>query len=121
MVKVYLLRRNLLTLLSKLDRRAAGEVTECTILKHDNLHPVYPQTEREIAVIAVEDEEYYTDRNPGAVHPKDENRKPPETRDEKITRLEEEKKFLEMRKNYPALEAAYEHLENTKRLITGSC
>lgn len=36
-------------------------------------------------------------------------------------KMDEEKKFLEMRKNYPALEAAYEHLENTKRLITGSC
>lgn len=69
--KVYLSRRNLLTLLSKLDRKAAGEETACTVIKRDNEHKKYPQTMREIAVIAVEDAEYYTERRPGEMHPAD--------------------------------------------------
>ena len=69
---VYLSRRNLLTLLSKLDRKALGEDTRCTIQKADNAHPVYPQTMKAINVIAVEDEEYYTHRQAGVVHPGDE-------------------------------------------------
>ena len=68
---VYLSRRNLLTLLSKLDRAAAGEVTKSTIIKHDNRHPKYPQTMASITVVAVEDGDYYTDRIAGAVHPSD--------------------------------------------------
>lgn len=72
MEKVYLTRRNLETLRSKLDRRRNGEDTECTIIKNDNIHPLYPQTMSSIAVIAVEDEEYYIDRSAGIVHPKDE-------------------------------------------------
>ncbi len=72
MSKVYLSRRNLLSLLSKLDRRAAGESTECTIIKRDNTHPIYPQTVKEIIVVAVEDTDYYTDRPAGVVHPSDE-------------------------------------------------
>lgn len=71
METVYLTRRNLLTLLSKLDRKARGEQTECTLIKMDTVHPTYPCS-AEIEVIAVSDEEYYTDRQPGAVHPKDE-------------------------------------------------
>lgn len=74
MEKVYLSRRNLLTLLSKLDRFAAGEMTLCTVIKNDNKHPVYPQTMKQIAVIAVEDEEYYTDRSAGPMNPADEAR-----------------------------------------------
>lgn len=70
--KVYLSRRNLLTLLSKLDRAKAGEYTRCTIEKSDDVHPVYPQTMRTIDVIAVEDDVYYAHRLPGGVHPKDE-------------------------------------------------
>jgi len=70
--KVYLSRRNLLTLLSKLDRQARGEFTHCTIIKCDNVHPVYPQTMKEIEVQAVEDDDYYIDRGAGFVHPKDE-------------------------------------------------
>lgn len=71
-VKVYLSRRNLLTLLSKLDRKASGDDTECTIIKKDNLHPTYPQSHTEIQVTAVDDEEYYKDRLPGSVYPADE-------------------------------------------------
>ncbi len=72
MKHVYLSRRNLLTLLSKLDRVAVhGDTSACTIIKQDTVHPMYPFSD-EIAVIALEDAEYYTDREPGRVHPKDE-------------------------------------------------
>lgn len=52
--KVYLTRRNLLTLLSKLDRKRKGEKTACTIVKKDNLHEKYPQTMKTLTVVAVE-------------------------------------------------------------------
>jgi len=68
---VYLSRRNLLTLLSKLDRKKNGETTACTIFKYDTTNTVYPQTMDSIAVIAVEDEDYYINRQPGEVYPKD--------------------------------------------------
>lgn len=71
MERVYLSRRNLLTLLSKLDRAAAGEQTFCTLIKRDNAHPVYPQTMDAIEVVAIEDEEYYCTRDAGTVHPSD--------------------------------------------------
>lgn len=69
--RVYLSRRNLLVLLSKLDRKAAGEETACMIAKNDNTHAKYPQTMARIEVCAVEDDEYYTHRNPGMMHPAD--------------------------------------------------
>lgn len=72
MDKVFLSRRNLLTLLAKLDRQKAGDPSACTLIKSDNTHPVYPQTMVAIEVTAVEDEEYYTDRRAGMVHPKEE-------------------------------------------------
>jgi hypothetical protein len=68
---IYLSRRNLLALLSKLDRVKAGESSLCTIQKCDPLHPKYPQTMAAINVVAVEDEDYYTDRLPGVIHEKD--------------------------------------------------
>ena len=64
---VYLSRRNLLTLLNKLDR--AG--SKATIIKYDTTHKEYPCSSVTV-VIAVEDNEYYTDREPGPMHPKDE-------------------------------------------------
>lgn len=64
---VYLSRRNLLTLLSKLDRQKAGEATTCTIIKHDTINQAYP-IDGPTAIVAVEDEEYYYDREPGEVH-----------------------------------------------------
>lgn len=70
MEKVYLSRRNLLTLLSKLDRVKAGEVSLCTLIKQDTLHEKYPQTIDKIMITAIEDEEYY-DREAGEVHPAD--------------------------------------------------
>ncbi len=65
--RVYLSRRNLLTLLSKLDRKVAGQQTKCTLIKRDNAHSAFRQTMKAIEVVAVEDEEYYTCRAPGAV------------------------------------------------------
>lgn len=72
--KLYLSRRNLLALLSKLDRDAAGEHTVCTLIKHQQPSPAYQQTMKEIAVIAVQDEDYYgiQDRPAGEVYPSDE-------------------------------------------------
>jgi len=67
MEQIYLSRRNLLSLLSKLDRRKNGEFTACTLVKSDNVHPVYPQTMKDIVVTAVEDNDYYVDRAPGPV------------------------------------------------------
>ena len=55
-----------MTLLSKLDRQAAGDFTACTIVKQDTRHPHYPSTDI-IAVTALEDAEYYTDREAGDV------------------------------------------------------
>lgn len=70
MQQLYLTRRNLLTLLSKLDRQKAGELTCCTIVKQDVLHSKYPCSDV-IVVTALEDVEYYTDRKAGEVHPAD--------------------------------------------------
>jgi len=70
-IRVYLSRRNLLTLLSKLNRRACGQKTECTLVKNDTAHPVYPQTMKSIEVVAVEDKEYYKERDAGLVHAAD--------------------------------------------------
>lgn len=72
MEHIYLSRRNLLTLLSKLDRKAAGEETACALVKNDNKHPQFAQSMDQIMVHAVEDEEYYTDRDAGPMHPVDE-------------------------------------------------
>lgn len=73
MAHVYLTRRNLLTLLSKLDRKAAGEETECTLIKMDRTHEKYPCSEI-VSVTAVEDADYYTEREPGEINPADEAR-----------------------------------------------
>lgn len=70
MQTVYLTRRNLLTLLSKLDRKKAGEDTACTLHKRDTVHPKYPCSDT-VAVIALEDADYYIDREPGAVNSAD--------------------------------------------------
>ena len=70
MSTVYLSRRNLLTLLSKLDRKAKGEDTFCTIIKGDTTHKKYPCSEI-TEVIAVEDNDYYAERAAGPVVPQD--------------------------------------------------
>lgn len=70
MEQIYLTRRNLETLLSKLNRHAAGEPTFRTIVKFDIAHLTYPCSVRAV-ITAVEDADYYTDREPGDVDPKD--------------------------------------------------
>lgn len=71
MAQIYLTRRNLLTLLAKLDRNKVGGDSKCTIVKCDDTHPKYPQSVKVCYVTALEDEEYYTDRKPGSVWPED--------------------------------------------------
>lgn len=72
MQQLYLTRRNLLTLLAKLDRnKEQADSSACTIIKTDTAHPKYPSTDV-ICVTAVEDEVYYTDRQPGLMHPAEE-------------------------------------------------
>lgn len=71
MQTVYLSRRNLLTLLSKLDRAAKGEETVKTLVKQDTVHPKYPCSDV-TTVIAVEDTDYYYERPAGTVFHADE-------------------------------------------------
>lgn len=72
--RLYLSRRNLLTLLSKLDRFEAGEETKCAIVKYSNPLDPYCMSingEEEVMVIAIPDDKYYVGRDPGPMHPKD--------------------------------------------------
>ena len=70
---IYLSRRNLLALLSKLDRAEAGEETACTIIKYQAISNRYAQSMDECYVVAIEDEEYYgaQKRSAGTMHLKD--------------------------------------------------
>jgi hypothetical protein len=52
---IYLSMRNLLTLISKLDGKKAGQITACTLVKSDDTHPTYAQTMSSISVVAKED------------------------------------------------------------------
>lgn len=72
--KIYLSRRNLLTLLSKLDREAKGELTACAIVKIRSASAEFRQTMERVMVIAVDDEVYYPAQNrpAGEMHPADE-------------------------------------------------
>ena len=64
--QVVLTRRNLTTLLDKLDHVKNGGESMCTIIKSDTVHPRYPlKGVDNLYVVAVEDDEYYTDRDPG--------------------------------------------------------
>ena len=71
MEHIFLTRRNLQTLLNKLNAVARGEQSDCTLIKQDNTHSKYPQTMRQCVVTAVEDADYYTDRIPGPVLDRD--------------------------------------------------
>lgn len=61
MNRVHLSRRNLETLLAKLDNPDSHK----TIIKRDDRHPKYPSNPS--IIIAVEDEDYYSDREAGPV------------------------------------------------------
>ena len=72
---VYLSKRNLLTLLSKLDRFEKGEETKCAIIKYANPLDTYclrmESSVEEVMVIAIPDDKYYVGRGAGEVHPED--------------------------------------------------
>lgn len=74
--KIYLSRRNLEALLSKLDRDAEGEETMCSIIKMKQPSPAYQQTMEAVMVIAVQDEDYYSSqgRPAGIMHPAEEEK-----------------------------------------------
>jgi len=72
MKQLYLSRRNLLTLLSKLDRLEDGESTACSIIKYANPMDPYCNTIDKIMVTAIPDELFYTNRSAGVMHPKEE-------------------------------------------------
>lgn len=83
----YLSSRNIRGMLSKLNRRKAGDETACTIIKNDTEHSRFPCSDQ-LFVTAIEDDttpspagvriyhvadaEYYADRSPGKLHPADE-------------------------------------------------
>lgn len=71
MEKIYLSKRNLLTLLSKLERFDDGDATKCAIVKYANHLDPYSNTMDEVMVVAIPDEKFYTNRTPGQVHEKD--------------------------------------------------
>jgi hypothetical protein len=72
-VFLVLSRRNLLTLLNKLNRnKVTPGASLCLIVKHGTYHPIYPQSHPTIYVEAAEDEEYYAEREPGEVLAEDE-------------------------------------------------
>lgn len=71
---VYLSKRNLLTLLSKLERFEAGDTTACAIIKHSNHLDPYSMRiggEDSLMVCAIPDEKYYAARKAGPMHPDD--------------------------------------------------
>lgn len=70
--QIYLSKRNLLTLLSKLDRQATGDATACAIVKSANSADPYCNTIDQVVVVAVADDEFYANRSPGVMHPLDE-------------------------------------------------
>ena len=72
MEKIYLSRRNLEILLSKLDRKAIGDDTACAIIKYRNPADKYQSTLNSIMVVALSDEEAYASRPAGEMHPADE-------------------------------------------------
>ena len=71
METLYLSKRNLLSLLSKLERKEQGEETACAIIKYRNPNDAVVNSIDEITVIAVPDEVMYNTRQAGPVHPKD--------------------------------------------------
>ncbi len=84
-VQLFLTRRNLLTLLSKLDRVTSGEFSSFTIVKRGTEHPKYSASD--IVVVApMEDENYYTDRMPGPIDARDGERVDKDLRISKLER-----------------------------------
>jgi len=72
--RIYLSKRNLLTLLSKLERLEHGDETACAIVKYSNPTDLYCNTIDQVIVVAIPDEMFYTNREPGIMHPLDEEK-----------------------------------------------
>ena len=72
--QIYLSKRNLLALLSKLDRLENGDETACAIVKYANPSDPYCNTIDQVVVTAVADDQFYANRQPGVMHPLDEVR-----------------------------------------------
>lgn len=68
---LYLSERNLRVLLSKLERKKAGEDTECTILKYQDPHSEYKNSSKAIKVVAITNAECYKHRVAGYMLPID--------------------------------------------------
>lgn len=88
MIQVYLSRRNLNTLLNKLNGVKEGRGSFCSLIKNDTIHPKYPASHSDIVVTAVEDEDYYMDRAPGEVRKEDDPKLTPEERRALILAIE---------------------------------
>lgn len=71
---IYLSRKNLEILLSKLNRQLDGEKSECTLIKYKKPNTNFCQTMDICNVVAVENSVYYKDQGitPGMMHPLDE-------------------------------------------------
>lgn len=69
MEQVFLSRKNLITLLEKLDKKKSGIPDSCTIIKHDGQGPNINQTMPICAITAVEDIDYYYEGIPGKINP----------------------------------------------------
>lgn len=59
MEKLYLSKRDITTLLGKLDSVRDGQTSSCTIIKSEAAHPVFPQTLRRMSVMSAETEDRY--------------------------------------------------------------
>ena len=69
---VYLSKRNLLTLLNKLDRFEKGEETKCAIIKYSNhLDPYSIRGVDDVMIVAIPDQFYYVNRKAGPMLPED--------------------------------------------------
>jgi hypothetical protein len=71
MEMLYLSKRNLQTLLSKLERAERGEPTHCTIIKYHNPEDPCINTMDAVMVVAVPDDLLYANRQAGVMHPAD--------------------------------------------------
>lgn len=72
MERIYLSRRNLMMLLSKLDRVKDGEDSACTIIKYQNHDDPFTQTMDAVTVTALEDDALYLGRRAGPMNEADE-------------------------------------------------
>lgn len=71
METLYLSKRNLQTLLNKLERAEQGEETKCAIIKYRNTNDPVVNTIDSVMVVAVPDDILYNNRNAGVMHPAD--------------------------------------------------